>query len=373
VNIPHRIALFFSGRWLPVCLILAVAGFLRIAVERDMETEFKDQGFRDWSPGLSSRDQLTQAAFVGAMGGFRSLVASVYHLKAHNAFVKKNWGEVERLRTVTASLQPKFWRYWDTAVWDMAWNAFGYYRGEAEDSGDDLNSWYIENIVMPTYLQKGIDFAKRGQEWLPDDYRLLKVIADIYTQKMSNPEKAAEWYLKASRKPGAPPHVYRAYAHQLTLCEGMAEEAYRVNEDLYRNSGEITLTLLRDLERLEEDVARRAVSNMSYEELRAAALAEGAGYLEMASLGTYLLEVSKDLPAAIDIYGKVAGHPLAPSFYRRKLAFVMLKDPKHTGRAYQMLKALALRDPASMRREDIKEIARLESRLGIPKAERLRP
>ena len=372
MNIPVKIAPFLSGRWLLICLILAVAGFLRISYERKMETEFKEQGFRDWSPGLSSRDQLTQAAFVGALGGFRSLVASVYHLKAHNSFVKKNWGEVERLRTVTASLQPKFWSYWDLAVWDMAWNAFGHYRGEAERY-DDFESWRIENIVMPTYLQKGIDFAKRGLEWLPDDYRLLKVIADIYDQKMGDPEKAAQWYLRASQKPDAPSHVYRAYAHQLTLLEGMEEEAYRVNEDLYRNSGEITLTLLRDLERLEENMARRAASDMSHEELSAAALAEGAGYLELVSLGMHLLEVSKDLPAAIDIFEKVASHPLAPSFYRRKLAFIMLKDPKQTVRAYRMLKDVALKDPASLRREDNTEIARLEARLGIPEAKRIKP
>jgi len=373
LNFPLKNTSLFSGRWLLVCLILIVAGSLRIPVERDMELEFKEQGFRDWSPGLSSRDQLTQAAFVGALGGFRSLVASVYHLKAHNSFVKKNWGEVERYRTVTASLQPKFWSYWDLAVWDMAWNAFGYYRGEAEDYGDDFKGWQIENIVMPTYLQKGIAFAKRGLEWLPDDYRLLKVIADIYDQKMGNAGKAAEWYLKASRIPDAPSHVYRAYAHQLTLCEGREEEAYRVNEDLYRNSGDITLTLLRDLERLEDGIARRAASDMPFDRLMSAAQAESAGYLEMASLAMHLLEVKKDLPAATDVYEKVTGHPRAPSFYRRKLAFLMVEDPKKAVRGYQMLKELALSDPATLRREDITRIGQLESRLGIPEAKRIKP
>ena len=111
----------------------------------------------------------------------------------------------------------------------------------------------------------------------------------------------------------------------------------------------------------------------SGEELSAAALAEGAGYLELVSLGMHLLEVSKDLPAAIDIFEKVASHPLAPSFYRRKLAFIMLKDPKQTVRAYRMLKDVALKDPASLRREDNTEIARLEAQLGIPEAKRIKP
>jgi hypothetical protein len=354
-------------------VLVASAGLLRLPFERDMELEFKEQGFRDWSPGLSTRDQLTQAAFVGALGGFRSLVASAYHLKAHNSFVKKEWGDVERYRAVTVSLQPKFWRYWDMAVWDMAWNAYGYYRGEAEEYGDDFKGWHAENIIMPRYLEKGITFAKRGLEWLPEDYRLIKVIADIYDQKMSNPEKAAEWYLKASQKPQAPPHIYRAYAHQLTLCAGREKEAYRVTADLYRNSGDVTLTLLRDMERLEDGMARRAARDRPYDKLKGDAFAEDSGYLEMAAFAMHLLEIRKDVPAAISAYAKVAGNRRAASFYRRKLAFLMAEDPQKAAGAYVILKDLAVSDPGALRREDMAKLAQLESQLGIPEEDRIRP
>lgn len=354
-------------------VLVVSSGLLRLPFERDMELEFKEQGFRDWSPGLSARDQLTQAAFVGALGGFRSLVASVYHLKAHHSFVKKEWGDVERYRAVTASLQPKFWSYWDMAVWDMAWNAYGYYRGEAEEYGDDFKGWHIKNIIMPSYLEKGITFAKRGLEWLPGDYRLMKVIADIYDQKMGNPEKAAEWYLEASEQPQAPAHVYRAYAHQLTLCEGREKEAYRVTADLYRNSGDSTLTLLRDMERLEDGMARRVASDRPYSRLKDDAFAEGSGYLEMAAFAMHLLEIRKDVPAAISVYAKVAGNRRAPSFYRRKLAFLMAEDPQKAAEAYGILKDLAVSDPGALRREDMAQLAQLESRLGIPEEHRIRP
>jgi hypothetical protein len=93
----------------------------------------------------------------------------------------------------------------------------------------------------------------------------------------------------------------------------------------------------------------------------------------MASLAMHLLEIKKDLPAAVGVYEKVAGHPSAPSFYRRKLAFLMVEDPGKTVRGYRMLKELALSDPAALRREDMTRIGQLESRLGIPEAKRINP
>ena len=68
--------------------------------------KLKELGFRDWVPNMSAREQLTQASFIGAIGGFRSLVASIYDLRAHEAFRDKDWGSVERFRKVTTSLQP---------------------------------------------------------------------------------------------------------------------------------------------------------------------------------------------------------------------------------------------------------------------------
>jgi hypothetical protein len=201
----------------------------------------------------------------------------------------------------------------------------------------------------------------------------MKVIADIYDQKMGNPEKAAEWYLEASEQPQAPAHVYRAYAHQLTLCEGREKEAYRVTADLYRNSGDSTLTLLRDMERLEDGMARRVASDRPYSRLKDDAFAEGSGYLEMAAFAMHLLEIRKDVPAAISVYAKVAGNRRAPSFYRRKLAFLMAEDPQKAAEAYGILKDLAVSDPGALRREDMAQLAQLESRLGIPEEHRIRP
>ena len=78
--------LFSYGRVLVSLAILVVFGFLKIPFESQTEQKLKDKGFRDWVPNMSAREQLTQASFIGAIGGFRSLVASIYDLRAHEAF-----------------------------------------------------------------------------------------------------------------------------------------------------------------------------------------------------------------------------------------------------------------------------------------------
>ena len=64
-------------------IILIGFGFVRIPIEMNTEQLRKKEGFRDWSPSMSAREQLTQASFVGSIGGFRSLIASIYDLRAN--------------------------------------------------------------------------------------------------------------------------------------------------------------------------------------------------------------------------------------------------------------------------------------------------
>lgn len=358
-------------RALLALLLIASSGALRMPFEQAMEQEFRRDGFRDWSPNISARDELTQASFVGALGGFRSLVANVYDLRAHVARGEKDWDKVESFRGVTTTLQPRFWKHWDMAAWDMAWNAYAYFRGEAEEHRDDIEGWRFEKVVMPRYLEKGIEFARRGTEWLPETYRLPRVVADIYAQKYDDRCTAAEWYLQASQTPDAPTYVYRAYAHSLALCEGSEEEAYAVTAALYRGDGRLTPTLRYDMENLEDFFARRAAAAGTRAQLQAATRAEGAGYREQAALAIYYLEVEDDLAAATAAYVELARDPRAPAFYLRKWAFLLARNPARAAAAHKALKALFLGDQEAFREDDLKAFAELEKKLAIPEADRV--
>ena len=360
---PWRRALMALG-------LIAVAGAARMPIEHAAERELRELGFRDWSPDISAREQLTQASFVAALGGFRSLVATAYDLRAHIARTDKDWGKVEAYRNVSTSLQPRFWKHWDMAAWDMAWNAFAYYRGEAERNAGTIDGWQYEKVVMPRYLESGIDFAKRGMKWMPDNYRLPRIVADIYKQKYEDPCAAAEWYLKSSQAPDAPPYIFRAYAHNLALCEGREEEAYALVSELYRG-GQRTPTVRHDMERLEEHFSRLAAESKTRAELEAALREDGASYRDLAALAMHLLEVEEDLPAAVSAYGGLARDEDAPTFYRRRWAFLVAADPGKAPVAYDALRRLYLADPNAFRPEDMAALYQLEERLSIPAEERV--
>lgn len=363
--------LFSCGRILVILAILVVFGFLRIPFESQTEQKLKDLGFRDWVPNMSAREQLTQASFIGAIGGFRSLIASIYDLRAHEAFRDKDWGSVERFRKVTTSLQPRFAKHWDLAAWDMAWNAYAYYRSKSEFSKDDLELWRIEKMIMPSYLEKGLSFAKEGAKWTPESYRLPMVIGDIYSQKYNNPKLASEWYFKSSQAKDAPTYIYRAYATQLAKCVGMEEEAYEVVSNLYNDGKLRTLTLHRDMERLEGYLVNELVQAKSIDELKAMVRKEKSKYIIHDAIATYYLEEENNISLAIDAYRELVKNPKAPDFYRRKFALLIAKDPANQERAYKLLKTMYLSSPQIFRRVDLIDLKKLESELNIPTKEKL--
>ena len=355
-------------------IILIGFGFVRIPIEMNTEQLRKKEGFRDWSPSMSAREQLTQASFVGSIGGFRSLIASIYDLRAHQAFRDKDWASVEKFRSITTSLQPRFAKHWDLAAWDMAWNAYAYYRNKSEWTEDAVESWQMKNIIMPRYLEKGLEFAKQGAEWIPESYRLAMVVADIYSQKYDNPQLAAQWYLKSSIVDDAPPYVFRAYATHLARCEGKEEEAYEVTSSLYRSTRfgvrALTLTVRRDMERLEDHIAFKAANEMSLEQLENAVLANGSTYLDYAKLGMHLLEVKKDLKAALAVYREIVNDKNAPLFYSRKLLMLLAGNSANQEQAYEALKNLLKESPEIFRRQDLIEFTKLETSLGASKNNR---
>ena len=83
MSISIKSKIYRCGGILISIAILVVFGFARIPLESKTEDQLEKFGFRDWSPDISAREQLTQASFIGAIGGFRSLIASVYDLRAH--------------------------------------------------------------------------------------------------------------------------------------------------------------------------------------------------------------------------------------------------------------------------------------------------
>ncbi len=373
----HRLARMPWRRVVAALILVGAHGAVRMPFEAGVESDLRDSGFRDWTPTVSNRDQLAQAGFAGALGGFRSLVALWYNLEAASARMDKDWVENEKFHNVTTSLQPRVWHHWDLAVWDMAWNAYAHYGRIAEEHAGDFDGFQAANIEQPRYLEKGIDFAKRGMKWVPDTFRMPKIIGDIYQipSKYNDPCAALPWYLEASQKEDAFPFVYRAYVHQMSLCPGMEEKAYELNSALYWSADQRTWTVRHDMERLEDHLSLEAARAAgSRAELEAAVEAPDASYRDVATLAMYLLEVEGDPGRAVQVYRMLAtGGEEVPEFYRKKWAFLLARDPERTEAAYAALKSLHAEDPEALLPSDMTALYEIEERLGVDPAERIAP
>jgi hypothetical protein len=351
-------------------LLVGLFGAARMPIEQRNEELLREAGFREWSPNIATRDQLGQAGFAGALGGFRSLVALFYDVKAHVAREEKEWAEVEKFRNVTTTLQPRYWAHWDIAAWDMAWNAFAYYRGVAERHKEEFLGWETENVIMPRYLEKGIDFAMRGYAWLPDSYRMPRIVGDIHSQKCEDKCAAIDWYLEASQKPDAWPFLYRSYVHHMAICPGREDEAYPLTKELYWG-GQRTPTVRHDLEDLEDRYVRLAAQGKTREQLEAAVAAPGADYRTTAALAMFLAEGGGTKEEAAAAYQALAQAPDVPVFYKKKWAFALAEIPASAPAAYRALRKLYNDDPDALLRRDEVRLVELEKQLGISGEESL--
>lgn len=362
-------------RALLALVLIIVFGVVRMPLEYGFEKELRAAGFRDWSPNLSNREQLTQAGFVGAIGGFRSLVASVYDIKSASARDVKNWAEVEKFRNITVSLQPRIEKYWELAAWDMAWNAYAYFDRKSESYEDTFEGLRLQNVVKPAYLDKGIEFAKRGMKWLPESYELPYTVALIYGEDFRYDDKCAAvpWFYEASQKPKARPYHLRMYVHYMVLCGDMDEKAYKLASELYHAAGQPKPTLRRDMEILEDRFSRQRIDSVTPAELKADAVQSPQDYRVLATLALYHAEDEQNFEAAAEVYRRVVALPEVPRFYFRKLALSLAKNPSTQREGYRALRELLAADRYAVHREDLNIILDLEEQLEIPNEQRAFP
>ena len=85
---------------------------------------------------------------------------------------------------------------------------------------------------------------------------------------------------------------------------------------------------------------------------------------------SFLLEVKKDLKAALAVYREIVNNKNAPFFYSRKLLMLLATDPANQEQAYEALKKLLKRSPEIFRRQDLIEFTKLETSLGASKNNR---
>ena len=233
--------------WLAAGVLLGF-GFVRVPLETGMEAEWKRLHLRGPALDLGMREEIGQMSYVAALGGFRSLVASILTLKAHIHWENTEYTQLGKTYDLVVGLQPRTGSYWEEYAWHRGWNERSFY----------LNHQGLQSGLRRELADEAGEAAReildRGIRNNPEEYRLHLRQAELLRDKLKDFCAAAEYFGQAAAY-GGPGYTRRFAAYMLAKCEGKEAEALEMLRALYLEGEEQRLpTLLTELGRLEGEL-----------------------------------------------------------------------------------------------------------------------
>ena len=211
--------------------IILVFGGLKLPPERALALQHRQAHVGDVELNLDLREKIGQLGFVAALSGFRAMLADFLFVQAYVAWERTEWGRVLFLFRQVTALQPHVPLFWDTAAWQMAWNASA---AAINDRSQPRQALRVK--AQREYFALGKDFLERGIKNNPRNPKLYESLARLYREKYNDHARASEFYRKAADQPGAPGYDRRFSAYELSYCEGWEPQAYIQLRRLYDES-----------------------------------------------------------------------------------------------------------------------------------------
>lgn len=178
----------------------------------------------------SLKDALGQGVTVGLLGGFRAIVADFFWIRTNAVWETNDLpGTQTSIKLVTA-IDPRPLYFWVNGSRMIAY---------------DMPNWRVDAAggykVVPSSVQRrfeeeqstvAIRYLENAMDFHPDHPMLVLEIANIHLNRLKDVETAAEYYLRATKLPGAPYYAARIYAELLRRLNRPAE-AYAFLRALY--------------------------------------------------------------------------------------------------------------------------------------------
>jgi len=233
-----------------VAAVLLVFGAIKLPLELELTAEHRAAFFHGARLNLSLRQQIGQAGFLAALGGFRALVADGLWIQAHIDWTRTEWGKMLFLFNNVTALEPRNVMFWDMSAWHMAYNA------SAAAINDPTEPYLAVRMRRQhEYFMIGRDLLVRGVQNNPDKYKLYESLATVDRDKLEDHCDAAVEFKKAGSFPDSPDYNRRFAAYELAHCPGHEMEAYKELVRLY-NMGvnERLPTVYKELKDLQEEL-----------------------------------------------------------------------------------------------------------------------
>lgn len=180
--------------------------------------------------------QLGQTGAAVALGGLRSLVASIWNLRAFVHFEDLNWLKLEESYEVITTLQPQTTHYWDTGAWHLHTNASVYYK-----ENKDLSP-FRRSAMRKKYIDKGSAFLEEGVRQNPDNWRLHNALARLWSDhhKIPDLKRSLQYYENTLACESLPSYkrtqLRRFTFYTMTRVTERQQDAYDLGITLYNES-----------------------------------------------------------------------------------------------------------------------------------------
>jgi hypothetical protein len=267
--------------------VLAVAGIVRMPVEQALSEDFREKGMLREPLDIRVQKKLGQGFWAVSLGGLRSLVATIWNLRAFSDFENNDWTQLaDKYQTITY-LAPNTDYYWDTGSWHMAYNAAAFYQTSADELPE-----LRRRAEWRNWVKAGTAFLEEGVRQNPDSGYLWSRLGFLYSDpnKLVDHEKAAAAYRRAVETGARLPFIQNGEAYALAQIPGRQREALeRIRERQKEPRGRVpTMNCLR--------FSLECKFNPDLDPYRLALDIFGSENTAYQQLGAQFLEVRKDYP-----------------------------------------------------------------------------
>lgn len=157
-------------------LFLLVAGLVRIPIERPLGREMRATGLLAEPLDQKTSEAIGQTSAAIALGGLRSLVASVLNFsEVVPAWQKQDWLSIFNTYEQIHTLQPKVAYYWESAASYAADDAYADYRDRIGVPDSQ------KNLRRDELFAKGVSYLDEGIANIPNDLGIREMKARFYS------------------------------------------------------------------------------------------------------------------------------------------------------------------------------------------------
>ncbi|MDQ8189552.1 hypothetical protein QEH58_04535 [Roseibacillus persicicus] len=213
-------------------LFLLIAGLARMPLERPLGREMRQTGILAEPLDQKTSDAIGQTSAAIALGGLRSLVASVLNFsKVVPAWQEQDWVGIFTIFEQIHTLQPQVSYYYQAAAGYAADDAYSDYRDRP-----GMEEWQRE-LRRNEFFNKGITYLDEGIENLPEDLKLremkARMLSDTYKPEHVDYAAATEVLDEAVTLKKATDVVKRQRLYLMSRVPERRREALALTREIY--------------------------------------------------------------------------------------------------------------------------------------------